>query len=66
MRGYSCGAVLEHSRLERLDYQVVCDTGRAYRVWLGPAGEVMVQPVDDSVPAGIVPRAAQPPASAPG
>lgn len=39
-----CGTVSLYNRRERFDYLVQCDSGRAYRVRLGAAGQVLVTP----------------------
>jgi hypothetical protein len=65
-QGFACASVVEHVRLRRLDYQVLCDTGRAYQVWVGAEGRVNVQPLDDAARDGAMPRPAPPQAAAPG
>lgn len=39
-----CGVVREYTRHGRLDYRVVCESGRVYRVRVGGDGRVLVAP----------------------
>lgn len=64
--GFACASVLEHVRVRRLDYQVLCDSGRAYQVWVGAEGRVNVQPMERATRTELLPHAAPPQASAPG
>jgi uncharacterized lipoprotein YajG len=45
----ACGAVLEFTRLGRLDYRVRCASGRSLRVRVSGDGRVLVLP-DEPVP----------------
>jgi hypothetical protein len=65
-KDFNCALVVEHVRNQALDYQALCDDGRAYRVWVGAEGQVLVQPLNDAARSPPAPRSAQPPASAPG
>lgn len=65
MQGFACASVVEHVRLRRLDYQVLCDSGRAYRVWVDAEGRVNVEPLVGSLRTEPLPLSAPPQASAP-
>jgi hypothetical protein len=64
-QGFACASVVEHVRLRRLDYQVLCDSGRAYRVWVDAEGRVNVEPLVGSLRTAPLPLSAPPQASAP-
>jgi hypothetical protein len=40
----ACGTVRQHSRHDRLDYRVVCDSGVTFRVRVGGDGRVLITP----------------------
>jgi len=46
-----CGAVLQYTRHDRLDYRVDCASGQAYRVRVRGDGRVVVTPYDPPRPA---------------
>lgn len=50
-----CVAVRMHRRTQRLDYEVVCQSGSVYRVRVQPDGRVTVTP-DETAAAPPAPR----------
>ena len=50
-----CVAVRKYRRTQRLDYQVVCQSGSVYRVRVQPDGRVTVMP-DETAAAPPAPR----------
>jgi hypothetical protein len=50
-----CGAVLQYTRHDRLDYRVDCASGQAYRVHVRGDGRVVVTPYGPPRPASAPP-----------